>query len=75
MNLLDLLGSAGEQKSLDNLAGKLGLDASKANDLVGALAPALMGALQKQTRSQDGLAGLVNALQCGKSCSCTGLLA
>jgi len=32
----------------------LGLDASKTNDLVGALAPALMGALQQQTRSTDG---------------------
>lgn len=66
MNLLDLLDSAGGQQSLGNLASKLGMDASKANDLVGALAPALMGALQKQAGSQESLAGLVNALQSGK---------
>ena len=66
MNLLDLIDSVGGQKSLGNLASSLGLDASKANDLVGALAPALMGGLKKQTSSQDGFAGLKNALQSGK---------
>jgi len=66
MNLLDLLDSVGGQQSLGNLASTLGLDASKTNDLVGALAPALMGAMKKQTSSQDGLAGLKNALQSGK---------
>jgi hypothetical protein len=66
MNLLDLLDSVGGQESLGKLASNLGLDASKTNDLVGALAPALMGAMKKQTGSQDGLAGLKNALQSGK---------
>ena len=66
MNLLELLDSVGGQKSLGSLASNLGLDASKANDLVGALAPALMGALQKQTSSQDGLEGFKKALQTGK---------
>ena len=66
MNLLDLLNSVGGQQSLGSLASNLGLDASKANDLVGALAPALMGGLQKQTNSEDGLASLKNALQSGK---------
>ena len=66
MNLLDLLDSVGGQQSLGNLASNLGLDASKTSDLVGALAPALMGAMKKQTSSQDGLAGLKNALQSGK---------
>jgi len=66
MNLLDLLDSVGGQQSLGNIASNLGLDASKANDLVGALAPALMGGLKKQTSSQDGLDGLKNALQNGK---------
>ena len=66
MNLLDLLDSAGGQQSLGNLAKNLGLDASKANDLVGALAPALMGSLQKQTSSQEGLESFRNALQNGK---------
>lgn len=66
MNLLDLIDSAGGQKSLGSLASNLGLDASKTNDLVGALAPALMGALKKGTSSQDGLAGFKRALQNGK---------
>ena len=48
MNLTDLLNSVGGTKSLGSLAGNLGLDASKANDLVGALTPVLMGALQGQ---------------------------
>ncbi|MGB5290597.1 MAG: DUF937 domain-containing protein [Lysobacterales bacterium] len=66
MNLLDLLDSTGGQKSLGALAQNLGLDAAKANDLVSALAPALMGSLQKQTSSQDGLEGFKNALRNGK---------
>jgi len=66
MNLLDLLDSVGGQQSLGSLASNLGLDTSKTNDLVGALAPALMGALKKQTSSQDGLDGFKNALQNGR---------
>jgi len=65
MNLLDLLKSAGGNQSLGSLAGNLGLDASKTNDLVGALAPALMGALQQQTKSTDGLSSFKNALRKG----------
>ena len=60
------MDSVGGQQSLGSLASNLGLDASTTNNLVGALAPALMGALQKQTSSQDGLAGFKNALQNGK---------
>lgn len=66
MNLLDLLDSVGGQQSLGNIASSLGLDSSSTNNLVGALAPALMGALKKQTSSQDGLDGFRNALQSGK---------
>ena len=66
MNLIDLIDSVGGQQSLGSLANNLGLDASRTNDLVGALAPALMGALQKQTSSQEGLEGFKNALQTGK---------
>ena len=66
MNLLDLLDSVGGQKSLGSLASSLGLDASTTNNLVGALAPALMGGLQKQTSSQDGLDGFKKALQNGR---------
>lgn len=66
MNLLDLLDNVGGMKSLGKLAGNLGLDSSKTNDLVGALAPALMGALKKQTSSENGLSNFKNALQSGK---------
>lgn len=66
MNLLELLDSAGGAKSLGNIAKSLGLDSSSANKLVGALAPALMGALKKETSSGDGLANVKNALQSGK---------
>mgnify|MGYP000388817936 CR=1 FL=1 len=66
MDLLKLLESVGGKDSLGSLAGNLGLDSSKTSALVGALAPALMGALQKQTTSADGLAGLQNALKSGK---------
>lgn len=66
MNLLDLLDNAGGKQSLGSLAGNLGLDTSKTNGLVAALAPALMGALQKQTDSEDGLSNFKNALQSGK---------
>ena len=66
MNLLDLIDSVGGQKSLGSLASNLGLDASQTNSLVSALAPALMGGLKKESSSQDGFAGLKNALQSGK---------
>lgn len=66
MNLADLLDSVGGTKSLGNIAGSLGLDSAQTSQLVGALAPALMGALQKQTKSEDGLSSLKNALQNGK---------
>lgn len=65
MNLQDLLNSAGGQQSLKNLAGNLGLDAASTSSLVDALAPMLMGALQKQTASGDSLASLRRALQNG----------
>jgi hypothetical protein len=66
MNLMDLIGQAGGGESLGNLGGALGLDASDTGALVGALAPALMRGMQKQTESAGGLAGLTNALDSGK---------
>ena len=65
MNLLDLLDSVGGQKSLGSLASNLGLDASQANNLVAALAPALMGGLKKETSSESGLNSFKNALKNG----------
>jgi hypothetical protein len=65
MNLLEMLDSVGGARSLGNLAGSLGLDAAKANDLVGAVAPALMDGLKKQAGAEGGLAGFTKALQTG----------
>jgi len=66
MDLLDLLNSVGGNKSLGNLAGSLGLGTSKTNDLIGALAPALLGAMKNQAKSPEGLSNFSNALQKGK---------
>ncbi|MGA9574527.1 MAG: DUF937 domain-containing protein [Lysobacterales bacterium] len=65
MNLLDLLDSVGGQQSLEKLSRNFGLDASKTNELINSLSPALVGALKKQTNSQDGLSSFINALQKG----------
>ncbi len=65
MDLLDLLNSAGGKDSVGELAGAVGLGSADTNKLIGALAPALLGGLQKNTASDDGLAGLRSALQTG----------
>lgn len=65
MNLMDLLDSAGGKQSLQRIAGQLGIDSARTGDLVSALAPALMGGLQKQTQTSDGFSSLKNALQKG----------
>ena len=65
MDLQDLLGAAGAMDSLGKLAGEIGIGESQATDLVGALSPALMRSLQKQTQSADSLGGLAGALAGG----------
>ncbi len=65
MDLMDLLKKAGGETSLGNLASGLGLDSSKTKDLVGALAPALMRSVQKQTQDSGGLSALKSALGSG----------
>ena len=65
MDLLDLLNSSGGKSSVSELAGAVGLGSADTNKLIGALAPALLGGLQKNTASDDGLAGLRSALQTG----------
>jgi len=65
MDLLDLLKSTGGDDSIGELAGAVGLGSSDTNKLIGALAPALMGGLQKNTASDSGLAGLRKALESG----------
>ena len=65
MDFMDLLKSAGGGDSVDQLANAVGLGSSDASRLVDTLAPALMRGLQKNTASDDGLAGLQRALETG----------
>jgi hypothetical protein len=65
MNLMDLLGAAGGGDSVSQLANKVGLGSADTSKLVESLGPALMRGLQKNTASDDGLAGLRRALETG----------
>lgn len=66
MNLLDLLQSAGGSDSIGELGSAVGLGSADTDKLIGALAPALMRGLQKNTVSDDGLAGLKRAFETGR---------
>lgn len=65
MDLMNLLRSAGADSSLGRIAGTVGIDDSQTQNLVGALAPALMRGLQKQTETSGGIEALQNALANG----------
>lgn len=65
MDLIDLLVKTGGEESIRQLAGNVGLESSQAQSLIGALAPALMRGLQKQTETSTSLAGLQRALSSG----------
>jgi len=63
MNLTDLLESAGGSQSIAKLAAQFGLDKADASKLIGALSPALVKGMQKQTASPETRAGLERAIQ------------
>lgn len=65
MDLMDLLKQADGGNSVDQLAGAVGIPGSKAQDLIGALSPALVRSLQKQAQSRGGLEALQDALATG----------
>ena len=65
MDLMDLLVKAGGKNSVGQLADAVGLGEAEASSMDGALAPALMRGLQKQTESPSGVAGLQKALTSG----------
>ncbi|MEM8684001.1 MAG: DUF937 domain-containing protein [Pseudomonadota bacterium] len=65
MNLLKLLQDAGGSKSLGHLAGAIGIDATQTQSLVSAVAPALLGGMQKQAGTDGGFGALENALTNG----------
>jgi len=65
MDFLNLLKAAGGENSLGQIGDMLGLENSQTQDVVGALAPALMRGLEQQTESGGGLDALQNALNSG----------
>ncbi|MDH3429105.1 MAG: DUF937 domain-containing protein [Gammaproteobacteria bacterium] len=65
MDFLDLLKSAGGNDGIGELAGAIGLGSSDTKNLIGALGPALLSGLQKNTADDSGLAGLRRALESG----------
>lgn len=65
MNLLDLIKSTGGDNSIGELAGSVGLGSGDTTKLIGALAPALLGGIQKNASDDSGLAGLKGALESG----------
>lgn len=65
MDLMDLLQASGGGDSVGGLASAVGLDSGDTSKVIGALAPALMRGLQKNTASDGGLAGLRRALETG----------
>ena len=65
MDLMDLLKASGGGDSLGQMAKTVGLGSADTSNLVKALAPALMGGVQKNTADDSGLAGLRRALETG----------
>jgi len=65
MDLLDLIKATGGGDSVRELAGSTGLGADDAGKLIGALGPALLGGMKKNTADDSGLAGLRRALESG----------
>ena len=65
MDLMDLLSAAGADNSVGKIADSVGMGASDAQNMIGALAPALMRSFQKQAESSGGLDALQGALAKG----------
>ena len=66
MDLMDLFSAAGADNSVGKIADSVGIDASDAQNMIGALAPSLMRSFQKQAESSGGLDALQSALSSGK---------
>lgn len=65
MDLLQMIGAAGGQSALREIARKVGIDNSQIGSLVASAAPAFVRSLQGQAQKPDGLLGLANALKTG----------
>lgn len=62
MSILNMLTQTLAGDNLDALAGQLGMDKGTASSAVSAALPMIMGALARNTQSQEGAASLANAL-------------
>ena len=64
-NLLDMIMAAQGGGAAQQAGQSLGLDASQTQSAIAALLPAVSSALKQNTKSPQGLAGLLQALQSG----------
>ncbi len=65
LNLMDMIMSAAGGQAAEQAGARAGLGSTQAQSAIAALLPAVSAALKTQTSSQDGLAGLLGALQSG----------
>jgi hypothetical protein len=65
MNPLEMIMGAAGGGVLNQVAGQFGLNQSQAQSAIGALLPALMGGVQRNTQQQGGLESLLGALSGG----------
>ena len=66
MNLLDMIMSAQGGAAAQQAGAQLGLNQQQSQSAIAALLPAISSALKQNTASPQGLAGLLQALQCGQ---------
>lgn len=65
MNPLEMILGAAGGGVLNQVAGQFGLNQNQAQSAIGALLPALMGGVQRNTQQQGGLESLLGALSGG----------
>lgn len=65
MNPLEMILGAAGGGVLNQVAGQFGLDQNQAQSAIGALLPALMGGVQRNTQQEGGLESLLGALSGG----------
>lgn len=65
MNLLDLITGAAGGGAVSELGQRFGLNETQTQSAIGALLPALTGAISQNASSPSGLAGLLGALASG----------
>ena len=66
MNLLDMIMGAQGGKAANNMGSQFGLSPKQSQNAIAALLPAISSAFKQNTRSPQGLQGLLGALQGGR---------